>query len=57
MNIEIIRCKGGWYWRMVSRNGKTLCHSEVYKSKNGAYIGSNSAVESIADGKYKWVEK
>ena len=30
MKIQIVRRKGGWFFRMVARNGRTLCHSEMY---------------------------
>jgi len=32
MKIQIVRAKGGWFFRIVARNGRTLCHSEVYST-------------------------
>jgi len=32
MKIQIKRVKTGWYFKVVGRNGRTLCHSEVYKT-------------------------
>ena len=34
--IEIVRGRGGWFFRLVSKNGRTLCHSEMYKTIQGA---------------------
>ena len=36
MKIRIKKCKGGWYFKIVARNGRTLCHSEVYKTLESA---------------------
>ena len=36
MKIQIVRGKkGGWFFRFVARNGRTLCHSEIYSSLAG----------------------
>ena len=32
MRIKIRRVKTGWYFLFVARNGRTLCHSEVYRT-------------------------
>jgi len=36
MKIQIVRSKrkgkGGWFFRIVAKNGRTLCHSEIYES-------------------------
>jgi uncharacterized protein YegP (UPF0339 family) len=38
--FEILRAKaGGYFWRLKSSNGETLCHSEVYTSKQSAQAG------------------
>jgi len=54
MKIQIKKCRGGWYFRMVSRNGRILAHSEVYKSKQGAEDGAESIINSIVEGQYSW---
>lgn len=36
MKIEILKSKGQFYWRIRARNGRILCHSEKYKSWQGA---------------------
>jgi len=33
MKIEIIKSMTGWYFRVVARNGRILCHSEIYNQK------------------------
>ena len=30
---------GGYFWRLKSRNGETLCHSEVFTTKAAAQAG------------------
>jgi uncharacterized protein YegP (UPF0339 family) len=46
--FEIHRAQGGGYfWRLKSANGETLCHSEVYTTKQAAQDGI-SAVKRIA---------
>lgn len=34
--FEIFKAIGGYAWRFKAGNGETLCHSEVYVSKQGA---------------------
>jgi len=36
--IKVLPGKGprAWYWKIVSRNGRTLAHSEIYNSKQSA---------------------
>lgn len=34
--VEILKSKGQFYWRIKSRNGKILCHSEKYKRRGNA---------------------
>ena len=31
--VQVVRAKGGWFFRIVASNGRTLCHSEIYKTK------------------------
>lgn len=38
---------GGYFWRLKSANGETLCHSEVYTTKAAARNGI-AAVRRIA---------
>ena len=46
--FEILRAtSGGYFWRLKSGNGETLCHSEVYTSKQAAQ-GGIEAVKRIA---------
>lgn len=38
--FEIFRAtSGGFFWRLKATNGETLCHSEVYTSKQSALAG------------------
>lgn len=38
--FEILRANGGgFFWRLKSTNGETLCHSEVYTTKQAAQNG------------------
>lgn len=42
--FEILRANaGGYFWRLKGANGETLCHSEVYTSKQSAQAGLTSA--------------
>lgn len=42
--FEILRANaGGYYWRLKGANGETLCHSEVYTSKQSAQAGVDAA--------------
>jgi uncharacterized protein YegP (UPF0339 family) len=42
--FEILRANaGGYFWRLKGANGETLCHSEVYTSKQSAEAGIASA--------------
>jgi uncharacterized protein YegP (UPF0339 family) len=36
VTVEILKAKTGWYFRVKARNGRTLCHSEVYRRKASA---------------------
>ncbi|MGO4524949.1 YegP family protein [Microvirga sp. 2MCAF35] len=46
--FEIYRANGGGYfWRLKGTNGETLCHSEVYTTKQAAETGI-AAVKRIA---------
>jgi len=36
VTIKVLPAKGGWYFVVKSRNGRTLCHSEVYREKRKA---------------------
>ena len=39
VKIQIKRVKTGWYFRVVARNGRIVCHSEVYTRKDNCYKG------------------
>jgi len=42
--FEILRANaGGYFWRLKGANGETLCHSEVYTSKQSAQAGVDAA--------------
>jgi uncharacterized protein YegP (UPF0339 family) len=41
---------GGFFWRLKAENGETLCHSEVYTTKQMARKGIASAIEAAASG-------
>lgn len=45
--FEILRATGGYYWRLKASNGETVCHSEVYTTKQSAEAGV-SATKRIA---------
>ncbi len=46
--FEIFPAKnGGYFWTLKAGNGETLCHSEVYTSKQAAKNGIE-AVKRIA---------
>jgi uncharacterized protein YegP (UPF0339 family) len=46
--FEIFRANaGGYFWRLKGVNGETLCHSEVYTSKQSAQTGVD-AVKRVA---------
>ncbi len=36
MKYQIKKCKGGWFWRIVARNGRIWAHSETYTRKSDA---------------------
>ena len=37
MKLEVLKGRSGkWYWRIKSPNGRILCHSELYSSKQKA---------------------
>lgn len=38
---------GQWYWDVIGGNNETLCHSEMYASKQMAKKGLNSARKNI----------
>ncbi|MFM2067103.1 MAG: hypothetical protein RLZZ584_2012 [Pseudomonadota bacterium] len=38
--FEILRAHGGgYYWHLKANNGETLCHSEVYTTRQAAQAG------------------
>jgi uncharacterized protein YegP (UPF0339 family) len=42
--FEILRANnGGYYWHLKANNGETLCHSEVYTTKQAAQTGIEAA--------------
>ena len=42
--FEIFRAiAGGSFWRLQALNGETLCHSEVFSSKQSAMAGVDAA--------------
>lgn len=36
MKYQVLRCKRGWYWRIVYSNGQVAAHSEPYTRKRDA---------------------
>jgi|TARA_A100001391_G_scaffold182749_2_gene149499 hypothetical protein len=47
--FEILHANaGGYYWRLKATNGETLCHSEVYTTKQSAEAGVASAKRNAA---------
>lgn len=49
MGFEIIHNEENdtWYWKLTAVNGETLCHSENYESKQGAYRGIRAARTAV----------
>jgi uncharacterized protein YegP (UPF0339 family) len=46
--FEILDAQGGgFFWRLKAGNGQTLCHSEVYTTKQAAQ-GGIEAVKRVA---------
>ena len=46
--FELLRAtSGGYFWRLKGTNGETLCHSEVYMTKQSAQNGID-AVKRVA---------
>ncbi|WP_371929543.1 YegP family protein [Phyllobacterium sp. 21LDTY02-6] len=45
--FEIMRATGGYYWRLKASNGETICHSEVYTTKQSAEGGVSAAKRII----------
>lgn len=42
--FEVLRTSaGGFFWRLKAANGETLCHSEIYTSKQSALQGVAAA--------------
>ena len=46
-NIEVIRSKGKWYWRLKSHNGRILAHSEKYSSRGSALLTAKRLAEHL----------
>lgn len=55
----------GYYWKFKASNNETICHSEIYNSKQAAQIGiksckenakslSNFAIFVGSDNQYYW---
>ena len=36
-----------WWWRVVAKNGKILCHSEQYVSKQAARKGLSALAQAL----------
>jgi uncharacterized protein YegP (UPF0339 family) len=45
--IPILKGKKGYYFHVKARNGKILCHSETYKSKQSAIKGAQAMAEVV----------
>ena len=41
--IRIAKNRVQWYWVLIAKNGKVLCTSEMYNSKQSARTGIRSA--------------
>lgn len=44
---EIVRVETGWFFRAVAANGRTLCHSEVYKRRGACVRGLGLAASVL----------
>lgn len=53
MKFEIVERFGKYFFRIVARNGKILCHSGYYTTKRSA----QRAIEIIRDESYDAVVK
>lgn len=40
---------GGWWWRVVAKNNRVLCHSQMYKTRRAAQKGIKAAKRAFAD--------
>ena len=56
MKITIKRVKTGWYFKIVARNGRTLCHSEVYKTLAAAKKTMFNLKDKLAFASWEVVE-
>lgn len=54
--VQIIRVKTGWYFRLVARNGRIICHSEVYTRKDNCWKGMKVML-GLKVGKFRIEER
>ena len=53
--IELdVATSGQWYWRLKSRNGRTLAHSETYKRRISAVKVMKKLAKALNCGAYIW---
>lgn len=43
------RVRYRWWWRVVAPNGRILCHSEQYTTKQAAKSGIRSAKQALIE--------
>jgi len=41
--FEVLKASNGYFWRLKGTNGETVCHSEVYTTKQSAEGGVSAA--------------
>lgn len=51
--FELLRAANGFFWRLKAANGETLCHSEVYTTKQSALVGIESVRRTAPGAGFK----
>ena len=49
-----VSTSGLWYWRLKSRNGRTLAHSETYTRRMSAVRVAKKLAKALNCGTYIW---
>lgn len=44
INLDTGKSRTEWFFRIVASNGKTLCHSETYRTKRACLNGIRAAM-------------
>jgi len=51
--VEVTKEKAEWYFRIKSRNGRIICHSEQYASKASATRTARMFLRNIKEGDFE----